>query len=258
MANDRWLALEGVHNFRDFGGYATVGGGRVRHGRLWRSGQHYGASEADLAVLDELGLELVADLRGNSERASHPCRRSPGFAGQVVFHDGETTNTPPHERTGNTMNDAGAARERMLAVYRRLPFNPAMIDVFQLYFTALAASDGASLVHCFAGKDRTGVAVALVHELLGVHRDDALADYMLTNSASTRHILHEQAIAHAPERWNAAPPEVVDALLGVDPSYLAASFGRIADECGSVDAYFDRVLGVDAARRTAIRTLLVE
>ena len=73
-ANDgeRVLPLEGVHNFRDFGGYAVAGGGRVRTGVLWRSGHHASASQDDLDRIGNLSLAAVADLRGNSERRNCP------------------------------------------------------------------------------------------------------------------------------------------------------------------------------------------
>lgn len=258
MADNRIWDLDGVHNFRDFGSYRTRDGSRLRSGRLWRSGQHFGASDSDLARITELDLKVIADLRGNSERASHPCRRGPAFASDVLFHDGETSNVAPHERASDTMSSAQAARERMRAVYRRIPYNPAMIDVYRRYFDALATTDGPSLVHCFAGKDRTGVAVALVHSALGVHRDDILHDYLLTNSATTFNLLREQAVSRAPERWGKADRDTLNALLGVDESYLAETFAEIERESGAVDAYLDTVLGVDRAKLEAMRALLVE
>ena len=67
------------------------------------------------------------------------------------------------------------ARERMIGVYTRMPRNPAMTEMFSRYFKALDEREGGSLVHCFAGKDRTGVAAMLVLHVLGVHRDPAPA-----------------------------------------------------------------------------------
>lgn len=258
MSNSRVLPLEGVHNFRDYGGYAASGGGQVKTGLLWRSGQHFGATDEDLERIQALALATVIDLRGNSERASHPCRRPGEFAAQVLFHDGETSNVAPHERASDTMASAEAAQARMRAVYRRIPYNPAMVDVYRRFFAALAAADTASLVHCFAGKDRTGVAVALVHHILGVHPDDALEDYLLTNKASTMAILRDQAISRAPERWGRADEATLQALLGVDASYLAETFAEIGREHASVDRYLEQVLGIGETEREAIRAHFVE
>ncbi len=126
-----FYVTQGIHNLRDYGGYAVPGGGRVRTGVLFRSGQHMEASEADLALIDALDIRTVIDLRGTSEREGFPCRRHANFAAQVIAYDGETSNSPPHEGGGGrVVMTSERARERMLAVYTRMPVNPAMIWVF--------------------------------------------------------------------------------------------------------------------------------
>ena len=68
MIAERVLPLSGIHNFRDYGGYAVEGNGRLRDNFLWRSAHHESASDDDLAAVDALGLETVIDLRGDDER----------------------------------------------------------------------------------------------------------------------------------------------------------------------------------------------
>jgi protein tyrosine/serine phosphatase len=80
----------GIHNFRDYGGYAARGGAWLKAGVLLRSGQHVGATAEDLAAIAALDIRTVIDLRGNSERRSYPCARPEGFDAEVYFHDGET------------------------------------------------------------------------------------------------------------------------------------------------------------------------
>lgn len=92
-----FYVTQGIHNLRDYGGYAVAGGGRVKNGLLFRSGQHMEASEDDLALIHALDIRTVIDLRGTSERTGFPCRRHPNFAAQVIAYDGETSNSPPHE-----------------------------------------------------------------------------------------------------------------------------------------------------------------
>src|SRR5688500_11654379 len=161
------MNFQGIHNFRDYGGYAADGG-HVRTGLLYRSGQHVGATDAALAALAALHLRTVIDLRGITEREMHPCRRHEGWTGEVIAHDGETTSSPPHMDIGPEVTTAQYARDRMLAVYTRMPQNPAMQAMFGRYLRALAEREGASLVHCFAGKDRTGIAANHLLHLLGV------------------------------------------------------------------------------------------
>jgi len=159
MDVERVLALEGVHNFRDYGGYATHGGGRVRKGVLWRSGQHFGASEADLERIGRLGLRHVVDLRGTSERERSPCKRSTGFDAKVMFYDGETAGLAPHIEAAGGAVDVVSARRAMLATYEEIAFRPSLTSILRRMFVEALAEEGASLVHCHAGKDRTGIAV---------------------------------------------------------------------------------------------------
>ncbi len=248
----------GIHNLRDYGGYAAADGGRVRTGLLFRSGQHMEASETDLALIDALDIRTVIDLRGVSEREGFPCRRHPNFAAQVIAHDGETSNSPPHEGGGGqVVMTPQKARERMLAVYTRMPVNPAMIAMFSRYFDALDANDGGSLVHCFAGKDRTGIAVALLLHVLGVHHDDIVGEFLMTNDAPTRHILERQSLPRMEAHYGTIEPEALHNLMGVLPEYIDTYFAEVTRDHGSVDAYLAARLGVDEARKARLRARLV-
>ncbi len=122
MIREPFLKTRGIHNFRDYGGWRTRGGGQVRTGLLFRSGHHVEATDDDLAAIAPLGIHTVIDLRGESERAANPCRRVEGFDGQVLFYEGETTSSPPHMDIGPDTSAADFARERMLAVYTRREF----------------------------------------------------------------------------------------------------------------------------------------
>ena len=253
-----FYVTQGIHNLRDYGGYAANGGGRVRTGVLFRSGQHMEASDEDLALIEALDIRTVIDLRGVSEREGFPCRRHPNFAAQVVAHDGETSNSPPHEGGGGQVDmTAQKARERMLAVYTRMPVNPAMISMFTRYFNALDENDGGSLVHCFAGKDRTGIAAALLLHVLGVHHDDIVDEFLLTNDAPTRHILERQSLPRMEAHYGTIEPEALHNLMGVLPEYIDTYFAEITRDHGSVDAYLATRLGVDDARKARLRAKLV-
>jgi protein tyrosine/serine phosphatase len=253
-----FLPTEGIHNLRDYGGYATSDGTRVRTGLLFRSGQHIEASDADLAALRALDIRTVIDLRGKSERASFPCRRHPQFDAEVIAYEGETSNSPPHEGGWDkTDMTAQKARQRMIAVYTRMPVNPAMIDMFTRYFHALAERDGASLVHCFAGKDRTGIAASLLLHVLGVHRDDVVGEFLRTNDAPTQHILERQSLPRMQALYEFIEPEAIRNLMGVLPEYIDTYFAEVTRAHGSLDAYLAQRLGVDEARKARLRARLV-
>lgn len=245
--------LTGIHNFRDYGGYSAEGG-TVRRGLLYRSGQHVKATDDDLEALRALGIRTVIDLRGITEREMNPCRRHEGWDGDVIAHDGETTSSPPHMDIGPDTTTAGYARDRMLAVYTRMPANPAMHAMFDRYLHALADRDGASLVHCFAGKDRTGIAATILLHILGVSEDDQREEFLLTNQAPTLAVLRAQSVPAMEARIGRKMDDAsVRALLEVHGDYLDRFHDTVREMSGSLDGWLETVIGVDEGLRTRLR-----
>ena len=252
-AMKRVLKLDGVHNFRDYGGYAAASGARIKSGVLWRSAQHGDASEADLAAIDALGLKTVIDLRGPSERDAKPCRRSAGFAAQVFAYPEETAGLALHTQAADGVVTEAEARAAMLRLYDGIAFRENLVPMLRCHFEVLKRNEGPSLVHCVAGKDRTGFAVALVQHALGVSRDEIVADYMLTNVAGNI----EARIAAGAQQIRAHRGAITDAtfrvLMGVEEDYIAAAFNAVEARHGDVDRYLAEVIGVDAAAVKALR-----
>lgn len=251
---DRLHRFDALDNFRDYGDYASAAGRRILGGRLFRSAHHARASEADLERLAGLDLAAVVDLRRPGERRDQPSRRPPGFTGQVIESTHDDGAEAPHItflKTADLTIDAG--RRFMTDTYRELPFDPAHLDLFSRYFRALGEADGPVLIHCAAGKDRTGLLAALTHRLLGVHRDDMVEDYLLTNAAVDL-AGRAPAIARQLETMTGRPVahDAVVAFLGVEPVYLDTAMGEIAARHGSVDSYLEQALGVDATLRDRI------
>lgn len=252
-ANSRVLPLSGVHNFRDYGGYAAADGGRIRDGLLWRSAHHEQASDDDLAAIDRLGIETVIDLRGDDERIAHPCRRSPGFSARVLHADGNTAGLAPHLAAAQGAIDAETARARMIDTYAGMPYRPALVATLRLYVAALAEYDAPSLVHCVAGKDRTGFAVAIVHRLLGVHEDDVMADYLLTNVAGRIEERIAQGAAVIRARHSAGiSDDAIRTLMMVNPAFLDAAFATVRRDHGDVASYAEAVLNLSPSMREAL------
>lgn len=258
MAADRVLPLSGVHNFRDYGGYAVEGGGRLRDGMLWRSAHHVEAADDDLAAIDALGIETIIDLRGDDEREIHPCRRSENFAGRVLFAGGITAGLAPHLQAAGGAIDVETARARMVDTYAGMPYRPALVATLRLYLAALAEYDAPSLVHCVAGKDRTGFAVAIVHRLLGVHEDDLMHDYLLTNTAGKIEERIEQGAAHIRGRYGAEiKDDAIRALMSVNPIYLDAALATVRRDHGDIAGYAEAVLNFTPAMHAALVDRLV-
>lgn len=256
--NDRVLPLEGVHNFRDYGGYAGAEGARLRSGVLWRSAQHGDATDSDLEAIRALALGTVIDLRGPSERESKPCRRYPGFAAEVLHHHDETAGLALHVDAAKDAISAAEARQAMQDLYAGIAWRPNLVPMLKRYFDVLEERASASLVHCVAGKDRTGFAVAMLHHALGVHADDIMADYLMTNAAGRVEARIAAGASQIRDRYGAIDDETVRTLMGVEESYLAEAFKAIRERHGDLDTYLAEVLEVDAPRVAALRQRYLE
>jgi protein tyrosine/serine phosphatase len=248
----RMIRLEGVGNLRDFGGYATRCGRGLKAGRFFRSGHHGAATDADLDALAALDLQVIVDLRRTDERERQPCRRWTGFDATVLDSDlvdidrGWEAALPGADPTPEFFDGM------MMAWYRRAPFGPRMTHLYGRYFEVMAACDGGVLIHCAAGKDRTGLLAALTHHLAGVERDDLLEDYLLTNAAPSNAEMAPR-IGKIIEKLTGRTPsdEAVRTAMGVRAQYLEAALAAIEDRYGSLDVYLEQALGVDPKRREA-------
>jgi protein tyrosine/serine phosphatase len=257
----RILALEGVDNFRDFGDYATSAGRRIHPGRLYRSANHGMATEADLEAIGALGLAVIVDLRRSEERQRLPNRRPESCRAVVVCSDvEENPDDPDPWLTFLKSSDLtpGSVHDYLFEYYREAPFAPRHVDLFSRYFEALAEADGPVLIHCAAGKDRTGLLAALTHHLVGVHSDDIVEDYLLTNDEARFARRAPMVLQHIAETTGRQPhPEVARIAMGVDAAYLETALDAICQANGTIDAYLADVLGVGAPLRERLERRLL-
>jgi len=254
----RHIDFEGIENFRDFGGYDTASGRKVKRGVLYRSANHAYASESDLERMRDLGLAAIIDLRRTEERAREPSRRWPGFGAAVVENDILADHADWAEAMKDAQVDAAWFTQDGLAYYRRAPFEPRHLDLYTRYFRTLAETDGAIVVHCAAGKDRTGLICALTHHLLGVHADDIMGDYLLTNDESR---MARKMAFLGPWLRDTVGKTVDEAALrvavSVNPAYLETAFSVIREAHGTLDRYLEEALGVDAPLRDRLQARLL-
>jgi protein-tyrosine phosphatase len=254
----RTVILEGVDNFRDFGGYSTRHGRPMKRGRLYRSASHARATDADLEAIAALRIGVVVDLRRKPERERDPSRRHPAFDGVVIASDAEQPDSwHEHIRTSDLTPDS--FRRYLVEYYRAAPFEPRHIDLFRRYFEALAETDAAVLIHCAAGKDRTGVLAALTHHVAGVDPEDIVADYLLTNNPQ-RFATRLPTLAAVVKEISGRDADEASLLIamGVEADYLAAAFQAIDETCGDVDTYLETVIGLTAPMRERIAERLLE
>jgi protein-tyrosine phosphatase len=257
VQDGRVLRFDGIHNFRDYGGYATADGGRLVSGKLFRSAQHKDASAADLGRLAELGFAAVIDLRNDQERATSPCRRPEGFSARVLFAPDAAAQAAPHIEAAQTVSDPDSAVARMIAGYASMPFRPAFMQTMRHYFEALGEVEGPTLIHCMAGKDRTGMAVAVLHRAMGVDREDWLADYMMTNVTGNIDARIAAGATHVRAAFGKDLDDAtVRALMTARPSYIDSCFDAMAERYGGLDGYLD-ACGIDGTMIARVRERLV-
>jgi protein-tyrosine phosphatase len=223
-------AIDGVSNFRDFGGLTAGGNARVVAGRLYRSANPARVTDEGVAQLTRLGIATIVDLRGTAERA-----KALADFGAVPI---AIRATPIEPKTSVRLREmltvpgtrAGQIRDLMIASYRGY-VNEAAVDFGAAFQAILAESEGPLLVHCTAGKDRTGFVVAVLQAALAVPRDAIFEDYLATN----RHWDRASAAGHVPMESDAVEP-----VLVADADYLAAAFEEIEKRDGDVRAFLHR------------------
>ncbi len=257
---DRRLRLEGVENFRDYGGYPTASGRTIRRGLLFRSANWSAPTPADFEAIRALGLSHVVDLRRLGEREQNPARRPDAFNAQIIDNELMEAVEDGYLNFIKTGELTVAAMQAFLIDYNRnAPFEARHIDLFRRYFQALADGDGAVLIHCAAGKDRTGLLAGLTHHLAGVSREDIIADYLLTNDEARIAVRAPIYAAWIEETTGRNPSlEFVRATLGVEAQYLEAGLSAIEEKYGDLDTYLREVVGVDQALKAKIEARLFE
>jgi protein-tyrosine phosphatase len=179
--------MQAIHNFRDFGGYLTGDGRRIKRGLLYRSGSLAAASDADLRRLSALGIRTVCDLRTQREKAREPDRLPEDAAIKCVHLPIKVRN---HDESGFLLQ----LLSLLLGGARRFDNDQGLIGFYREYVTdfsgvfsqvirlAAERDNLPLLIHCTAGKDRTGFACALLQLLLGVSYKSVMEEYLLSNT----------------------------------------------------------------------------
>jgi protein-tyrosine phosphatase len=217
------IPVPGTFNFRDVGGYATPDG-FVRSGKLFRSDGLSKLGAAGKAEMARLGVRVVVDLRDDFEAEVMP--------DDLAGTDIETVRLPVFEGSGASQGVAGVSLE---ALYEKILGQHADVVVAALREIANTGDSGV-LVHCTAGKDRTGIVVALALLVAGVERSVVLADYARSQTNLGGEWLDgmlELMAAHGVE----ATPELRVLMGGSPPEALDGALRLIEDAHGSVTQY---------------------
>lgn len=235
------LSIDGTLNFRSVATYRARNG-RIRKDAIYRSGEFYLIGPGGIDALRGLGVTAVYDLRSDSEKSHRPSTllTTPGFRVLGTAHD--MRNGDLRAVLTDTLSTVESCAAVMTAIYAALPVQFA--GIFRHYYLALLENTAPVAVHCAAGKDRTGVAVALLLDLLGVSRDDVFDDYLKTNAVRDR--LFERFRGNANGFGGTLVAQhLVGPVVTADPAYLEAMFASVERDFGSTGAYARAVLGLD-------------
>ncbi|MFF0427092.1 tyrosine-protein phosphatase [Streptomyces sp. NPDC004520] len=253
--------LTEVRNFRDVGGLPTTDGRAVRPGRLFRSGHLAHATEDDAAFLASLGLHTVFDFRNESDRKVEGADvELPGVRNVNIplndpadgkefwklVRDGETA------QLREVLGD-GKAAARMADSYRKMIVERTAEHSRILH--AMAEESVPALMHCAAGKDRAGLAIAITLLAVGVEREAIEADYVKSNDPHRRYKVRRSSTSA-----DAMSPEVMELLsplFDARMEYLRAAFETIEATWGTVDAYLSEGLKLAPETRERLRERLV-
>jgi protein-tyrosine phosphatase len=259
---ERRVPLEGVPNFRDIGGYETADGRHVKWGQLFRSGALYDLKPADLAVVETLGIQLVCDLRSDSEVTAKPDPTVSTEAIRLAVND-ESVNV-------QAITDAIVAGDldQLSPTLLRDGMPNIALNFTDGWKTLIErVSDPVNRptnLHCTAGKDRAGWASAVVLRALGVPEETVMQDYLLSNdnlaASNAKTIAQVRGIVAGVQK---VPEDQVDmtnliALLDVREDYLQAAFDAVDEKFGSFAAYLTDGLGLTEAEIEAFRNSMLE
>src|SRR5215469_7229637 len=229
----RHFNLQGASNFRDLGGYATRDGLRVRWRQIFRSNHLGHLTPSDVEVVRGLGVKSAFDFRGVEERAAAEC-----VIEEIAVHSlpiEPTVVAALRARLQARALSSADALEIMRESYRN--YVRQNTHSFRELFAQILADTAPLVIHCTAGKDRTGFACALVLHALGVPAKVISEDYLLTNSYYRRD----------PNSAPDLPLDVRQAIGSVEASFLAAGFDAVSAQYGDLETYFRDGLGLGIA-----------
>ena len=241
----RHLNLAGASNFRDLGGYPSRDGRMVRWRQIFRSNHLGHLTAADVEVLRPLGLRSAFDFRGTEERVEALCGLEEIAVHSLPVEPTVVASLRARRATGVALSPADAL-EVMRDSYRNyVRDNTAS---YRTLFTHLLEDRAPLVIHCTAGKDRTGFACALILHALGVPDEVISEDYLLTNRFYRRD----------PSASSDLPDEVREVLGTVQTSFLAAAFEAIDADYGDLECYFSSGLGIGAEQRARLQARYLE
>lgn len=242
----RRIAFEGACNCRDLGGLKTTDGRRTRRGVVYRSDALATLTVGDQAALAELGVRAIYDLRTDDERARNPNRLPVPPPVQHALGFIPRGNLDMFEAVNSGAWSPEDTRRAMHSQYERLILDHT--DCLLGVYRGLLREEGRpAVLHCASGKDRTGIASAVLLLAVGVGRNEVLEDYVISNFQRRPVALFTDG----------APAAVVEQIMCASADYLDTALRAAERTFGSFDDFLARGVGLSDLDRIALAELLV-
>jgi len=229
---EQHLPMQGGYNFRDLGGIKTKDGKYIKWGKILRSDDLHNLTDADLKYLASIPLVSIVDFRSHEEM-----EKAPDKVPSSVREDYPYSITPGNLMGVLELEGVSTAKmdSAMMDMNVLLVTDSAAIDEYKKFFKLLQNENDVPLMfHCSAGKDRTGMAAALILSALGVDEDKIYENYLESNK-----YLGDK---YAP--YIAKYPDL-EPLFKVKKEFLKAGVEKVKEDYGSVENYLKEVLDVD-------------
>ncbi|KAG5504908.1 hypothetical protein JKF63_04354 [Porcisia hertigi] len=250
MARERVIAVEGLRNYRDLGGYFTQDGKRVvKYRHIYRADNVGDATDVGKKTLvEELGIKYIIDFRGPHERDQAPY----SCAGALYFPIPIDACSYRDEVLRMSVLDGRSAEAllRRVATTFLIDFKDAYRTFFHVLLTEVKGKP--AVFHCTAGKDRTGVAAALLLTALDVPAETIMEDFLLTNQFCTPPPCESLHLGNC-----TIARDAIEVLYRAQAFFLELSFGEVRKRYGTVKAYMEEELGVGARELKKLRTYYV-
>ncbi len=241
----RHLPLSGASNFRDLGGYVGQEGRPVKWRKIFRSDHLANLSAEDLQQIQSIGIKRSFDFRGVQESQAQAYDWPDIQRHSLSIEPTVVQRLQAQHLTGKPLTAADAL-DAMQTTYR--DFVRVDSGRFAQLFEHLLDQPEPLLFHCTAGKDRTGLAAALVLYALGVSEADIWRDYLLTNQLYKRNSIGATSLA----------PDVLKIVWEVQESFLQASLEEIHARYGSVQNYLNQELNLTPAALLRLQSLYLD
>lgn len=247
----RFIPLNGSINFRDFGGYPTAQG-IVKWRQLFRCGSLAMIEAPAHREFAELGISMICDLRRDDEVEMSPSPEHGPFACRRHIPIEPGSSAMLRESLQDPAQCAEDRLRFMTEITREIAANH--LAEYRQLFECLLETEGAFLLHCSAGKDRTGFGAALILAALGVDEATIMQDYLLTNEAKS--LFDFMGSRMRDFYGDHVDEDSLLAVTGVREEYLAAALAEVKRSYGSMEVYLDEI-GVDRRVREALRDRFV-